>query len=497
MIFKMKKLFNIGLVFSLLLYATSCGDDFLDVNVDPNNPSDAPVNLVFPTAVTSTASVVGGWYAILGGMWSQHWTQNNGSNQYKDFDSYNIQPTDLDFSFQELYTGALNDYKFVRDKAAADENWNFYLMATVMQAYTYQNLVDLYDQIPFDNALQGDEGNITPTYLAGDAVYDSLLVRIDEALGKDLEVSTSLDPGNTDFVFQGDMDQWIRFANTLKLKIYLRQVYARPQVAEAGIRALYTAGAEFLTDPAAVTIFLDQPSKSNPLFESDQRQLNTTENIKASTTLFSYLQNRNDPRLDAYFIPGSSGQKSLDQGNFNAPSTVIVPASVSKVRIGATDPVYFVSVAESYFLQAEAVLRGFGTGDAQALYEAGVAAAFEQEGLDGTAFYSAGGPYEFPVAGTVEQKLETIIMQKWVALAGTFQGIESFFEQNRTGYPRISPVAASDAAYVPGQLTYSIEGVTPGKQFPRRLLFPDTERSRNPNTPVQVPITEPVWWDRN
>jgi hypothetical protein len=493
----MKKLINIGLVFSLLLYASSCGDDFLDVNVDPNNPSDAPVNLVFPAAVGSTASVVGGWYAILGGLWSQHWTQNNTSNQYKDFDSYNIQPTDLDFSFQETYSGALNDYNFVRKKAMATQDWNFYLMATIMQAYTFQNLVDLYDQIPFNNALQGNEGNINPTYLAGEAVYDSLIVRIDEALAKDLTVRTSTDPGNADIVFQGDMEQWVRFANTLKLKIYLRQVYARPQVAEAGIKALYTSGAEFLTEAAAVGIFQDQPSKSNPLFESDQRQLNTTNNLKASTTLFSFLQTRNDPRLDAYFIAPATGHKSLDQGNFEAPTSVIPANTLSGVRINATDPVYFISTAESYFLQAEAVLRGWGTGDAKALYDSGVAAAFEQEGLNGTTFYGAGGAYEFPVAGNQEQKLEAIIVQKWVALAGTFQGIESFFEQNRTGYPRISPVPASNAAYIPGQLTYSVEGVTPGQQFPRRLLFTDTERSRNPNTPAQVPITEAVWWDKN
>jgi hypothetical protein len=86
----MKKIFQKGLIILILLQASACGDEFLDVNVDPNNPQDAQLELVFPAAVTSTASVVGGSYAILGGIWSQYYTQNNGSNQYKDIDNFNI-----------------------------------------------------------------------------------------------------------------------------------------------------------------------------------------------------------------------------------------------------------------------------------------------------------------------------------------------------------------------------------------------------------------------
>jgi hypothetical protein len=233
------------------------------------------------------------------------------------------------------------------------------------------------------------------------------------------------------------------------------------------------------------------------LFEQDQSPaLNTNQNLRASTTLFSFLDDNNDPRLDALYVPGSAGQRSLDQGSFNTPSTVIVPTTISRALINPTAPVYFISEAESYFLQAEAVLRGLGTGDVKALYDAGVAASFEQLGVDGSALYAAGGAYEFPAAGSTEEQLEAIIVQKWAALAGTTQGLEAFFERNRTNYPRVSPVLASDDAYVPGQITYPLEGVT-GGQFPKRLLFPDTERSRNPNTPAQEPITKPVWWDVN
>jgi len=496
----MKRIFSIGLILSLMMYVSSCGDEFLDVNVDPNNPADAPAENVFPVAVISTAGVVGGNYAILGGLWSQYYTQSNTANQYKTTDAFNLQQSDYQNSWSELYSGALNDYKFTKQKASASGNWDTNFMATVMESYTYQILVDLYDQIPFEEALQGNTGNVSPTYRGGQDVYDSLIVRIDKAMAMPISTSSAqVTPATkaNDLLFGGDMNQWLRFANTLKLKIYLRQVYARPQVAEAGIKSLYASGAQFLQTDANVDIFSDETSRSNPLYEQDQRQLNSTQNLKASLTLFSYLQANNDPRLDVYYIPTTTGsaQRAMQQGEFETPTSQLSGATVSRARISPTAPVYFISEAESYFLQAEAVLRGFGTGDVAALYNAGIDASFAQ-----TATTRPAEAYAFPTGGSFEQKLEAIIVQKWVALAGTTQGIEAYFERNRTGFPRTSTVRAlnqdrtANANYVAGQFVYPIEGVT-NNIFAKRLLFPQTETTRNPNTPTVVPITTPIWWD--
>ena len=490
----MKKLVNIGLVASALLYTTAC-KDFLDVNVDPNNPVDAPVELVLPAAVMSTAGVIGGDYAILGGIWSQYYTQNNGSNQYKTIDAFDLRAPDYRGRWQELYAGALNDYRFVKEKATQEEDWNAYLMATVMEAYTYQVQADLYDQIPFSEALQG-AANTTPTYQSGPEVYDSLIVRIDDALANPITQTSNIRA--SDIVFGGDMDQWVQFANTLKLKIYLRQIYARPEVATTGITELYSSGVQFLNMPANVDVFSDATSRRNPLFEQDQSPaLNTNQNLRASMTLFSFLQANGDPRLAQTYVPGSGGQLALEQGTFSTPSTTIVPTTLSRALIRPTDPVYFISEAESYFLQAEAALREFGNGNAETLYNAGVQASFAQLGLaDGAdSLLAEGGAYAFPTAGTMEEKLEAIIVQKWVALSGTKQGLEAFFERNRTNYPEISPVRATNAAYVPGQVTFPVEAVTNPGEFAKRLIWPDWERQRNPNTPAEEPITKEVWWD--
>lgn len=488
----MKKIFvNIGLALSLLA-TTSCDKEFLDVNVDPNNPVDAPAELILPAAITSTASAVGGEYAILGGIWSQYYTQNNASNQYKDIDQFNIQPSSFTGRWTEQYTGALNDYRFIKTKAAASSNWNAYLMATVMEAYNYQVLVDLYDKIPFDEAGQGEtKSNLAPVFRDGQTVYDSLIVRLDKALALPITANANADLSKGDVVFNGDMGQWVRFANTLKLKIYLRQVYARPQVAEAGINALYNSGVEFLSSAANEAIFSDATSKRNPLFEMDQSPaLNSNQNLKASNTLFSFLQSNGDPRLSKIYRPGAGGQKAMIQGTFNLPTTELDPASVSRALILPTAPVYFISEAESYFLQAEAALRGFGSGNASILYNKGVNAAFSQIGEN------RGELYPFPESGSFEDKLESIIVQKWAALAGTYQGLEAFLERNRTGYPKTSNVAPTSDDYKPGEFTYPVDGITPGKQFATRLIWPQDETQRNPNAPqTPEPITKPVWWD--
>ena len=113
--------------------------------------------------------------------------------------------------------------------------------------------------------------------------------------------------------------------------------------------------------------------------------------------------------------------------------------------------------------------------------------------FDGAPFIATGGVYEYPTAGSLEDKLKSIITQKWVSCYPD-QGYESFFEQLRTGYPEISPVAQADLSYVPGEWAYSVEGLT-GGIFPQRLVYPNQELSRNSNAPTIVAITVPVWWN--
>ncbi|HEX3167880.1 MAG TPA: SusD/RagB family nutrient-binding outer membrane lipoprotein, partial [Chitinophagaceae bacterium] len=313
---------------------------------------------------------------------------------------------------------------------------------------------------------------------------------IDGALGKDFGASTNTSPGNSDLVFQGDIDKWKRFANTLELKMYLRMINAKPADAQAGVQKLYTNGAKFLSTDAGVFGFSDEPGLDNPLYEQNIRQLNVGTNLRASRTFVSWLMANSDSRIVSYF--GSATPNSINQGDYLGSDPTYGTAAVFVEH--PTDPVIFISKAESYFLQAEARERFYLGDNAKALYDNGVLASFQSVNQNGSQFIGAGKVYEYPAGGSLAQKIEAIVVQKWASFPYGAHFIESFFEKQRTGFPTTSPVYSTDVSYVPGEFVISKNSVLSIGKLPRRLVFPDVEVSRNTNTPALVPITESVWW---
>jgi hypothetical protein len=229
--------------------------------------------------------------------------------------------------------------------------------------------------------------------------------------------------------------------------MYLRMVNTKPAEAEAGIKALINADANFLNTGAGITNFKDKPNGSNPFYETNVRQNNTPSNLRGSRTLSSYLKANSDPRIVAYY--GSADPKVMDQGDFQNTSEEVLTAVTAEQS--ATDPAWFITKAESLFMQAEADERYFGGARAAQLYANGVTASFEERGY--TAAQAAtllNGNYKYPT-GAFETKLEAIIVQKWISLFGS-HAVEAFFEKNRTGYPRTSDVYSSEPGYVTRQV---------------------------------------------
>jgi hypothetical protein len=482
-----------GLAGALLL-GVGC-KKHLDINQDQNNPSISlgTPKLVFPAAVVGTTARIGGDLAILGAVWGEYATQSALSSQYRQLDAYNVDGSQLNGPYTGMMTSGLKNFQFIIDKSAELGDWNFYLMGTVMKAYTAAVLVDLYDKIPYTEALQGAT-NINPKFDDGYSVYKSLLASIDTALAKDFAASTNTPTsliGTSDMLFQGNMTRWKQFANTLKLKLYLRMVNAKPAEAQAGVQALLTANAQFLTVDAGVTGFTDAPGRDNPMYEQNIRQLNTPDNLRASRTLVSFLQANTDPRITYFF--GSTNPTSIHQGDYL--STDPTYGSAARLVQRPTDPVVFISAAESYFLQAEALERYAGGTGAKAMYDLGVQTAFVNMGSTITAANTLlAGAYAYPTAGTLAQKIEAIVTQKWLSFGYGLHYLEGFFERNRTGFPKTSPVYSTSGSYVPGQFVVSKNSVLGPGLFPKRLVFPDVETTRNANAPAVVPITTAVWW---
>ncbi len=468
----------------------SCNDDY-DINRDPDNLADAPMSVQLPAGIAGLAGAQGGYYALIGGFWSQFFTQANNSSQYKNLDDYSAGTNDFQAGWAAMYD-AFTDIKTVKAKALAEGNWNYYLIASVLEVQGSQIMTDMYDDIPYQES--NNPQILQPRFNSGQETYDLMVSNLKDALSRDLSASAGLAPGNDDFIFGGDMDNWTAYANTLLLKLYMRQTEARPTVAQEGIQALLSSGVAFLDTDAAMTQFEDAPNRSNPLFETDRRQLNTKTNLRASTTLFSFLTSNGDDRREHFYQPNENGNPwvSLNQGDFN--NTGVNAGNVAVIALSATMPLYFMSREESLFLQAEALERYAGGVGAQAAYEAAVTENFAKWGEDATALLA--GDYAYPVAGSFQDKLKAIITQKWVA-SFPGNGFESFFEQNRTGYPAISAVPQTSGSYEPGEFAYSVNGVTGDGNFPRRFVYPNSVKSRNANAPALDPVTTPVWWDVN
>ncbi|GGE94944.1 SusD/RagB family nutrient-binding outer membrane lipoprotein [Hymenobacter cavernae] len=490
----MKKIHK-GLVALALAGATglTACEKQLDINVEPTRPGTASPNLVLPAGTGNLLYVMGAPFNIAGNFFAQHWTESLLANQYKDYDRYRIGQTTFDRQYQDLFTGALKNFRYVMDRAKGDSS-NYAAIAGLESAYTYQVLSDAYDQIPFTESLRG-ASNTQPKFDEGSVVYDGLITLIDESLAK-INTTTNVAVGPQDLVFSGDMEKWRRFGNTLKLKIYLRQVYARPTVAAAGIQALYASGAQFLgaAEDAQVTGFTTVSQNSNPLYLTEvYSSSGIANNIIASQTSIGYLTDTNDPRIDDFFSrPGSTTTTATTANHVGTPQGQAVAggsAAISTrsrpnlVKIaGSSAPVIFISGAESLFLQAEAALRGYAAGaNAQALYEQGIAASFARVGRTLPATFLASPLVSFTAATTFEAKLDRIITQKWVSFNGS-EGFEAWTELRRTRYP--SFIAPSPASELPAGVIV------------KRFLYPTLETQRNSNAPAVALADVPVWWDK-
>lgn len=510
---KMKLKYIIGIAL-VTLAIQSCQKD-LDINTDPNYPADVNADSYFSSGVVFITSAVGGDLQLLGGMWAQHYAQNASSNQYTNIDSYNIpnSSTYITRSWSLIYAGALPDFQLALDKAKAKNYWHYWMASKIMSVYCFHVLTEAYGNVPFSEALQFSQFK-TPQFDDAKTINSKLIVLLDSALAvlPQARDAQDLKPmGKNDFLFNGDMDSWSSFAKSLKLKILMRDPNFSANA--SSIQALLDDD-DFLTIDAKFVSFENKENISNPLYENDRRKLNTTENIRASSTLSRYLHANNDPRAAVFMEKavaptatlGNYDYVGLPQGGYTLGSAY--NKRTSKALIKATDPVYFMSLAEVEFLKAEAYVRLADPASAKTAYDNGVIAAFERwrgakdaddiefifpdvDNVDN--FIGAGRPYEFNQTSTTTM-LESIWRQKWIAAARA-QGWEAFLEINRTGFPKYGTVDSRSSSYVVGNLAPSINTVLAAGVFPKRLIYPKTSADYNPNTPVSK-IQDVMWWHK-
>lgn len=506
----MKKL--IILLFASVL-VISCGKDFLDVNTNPNNPSESTPQVTLPVAQSYTANIVQGGYNSMntvGNLLMYAWSSGPGGVWYTNEMALNVTSNFHSEIWDYTYSSVLKNYNYVANYDV--ENYDYFnAIAEIMMAYHFQILVDTYGDIPYTEALLRG-GNTRPAYDNDAYVYDQLLVRLNKALDliNNAPPSAIVPTGNQDIMMAGDMDKWAKFANTLKMKILIRESsYLDLATVQNAFTEIANEGHGFLGTGESVYAnpgYSNVTNKQNPHWAGYGESTGGTVTLnwkytKGSDYLINKMLNSNDFRLDGKFaLPSNGGlwngfaQGAATAGEDNEDYSSIAKASIDSFSgdpnlvpelIDAEQSSIIFTAAESLLLQSEAALKTFMVGDAEALYREGVIASFAEYGL-GTTYsedsyldVNAGDP---TVNFNLGDPMESIITQKYIALAG-INGLETWFEFRRTGYPDDVPFAATAISAT----------------RPLRLLYPNSEISNNSgNVPAQSnsdAFSSPVFWD--
>ncbi|MDR2466581.1 MAG: SusD/RagB family nutrient-binding outer membrane lipoprotein [Prevotellaceae bacterium] len=500
-----RKISTLTAVFAALCVSLCGCSDYLDVNHDPNALEKIPdPKVLLPAAEICVANNLMGWdFGFGGGFWSEYWTQSYSASQFKALCEY--QPNGFNNAYQSLTREALTDLTRIKTQTANDENKGYLFVAEALSIFTWQIVTDVWGDMPYSEALRGDEGLVAPKQDKGEEIYADLLKRIDALL--DIDLSRSSIDGKYDYVYNGDLDAWHRFAAALKVKLSLRVSETSSYDNAALLR--FIEGAELLAASAKIpgTVWNDDmEGKRHPMREFQAGGANyLSQNVIGCKNFVDYLKINADPRLAKLFSGGDRGaffgdfdSKEDSDGN----GTVDASESYCTPAFAGNSDLMLMSEWEVNFNVAEAHARAGQTDKAKARYEAGVKASLKQNGISDFSIVETG--YAKWTDGlSTEGNIRQIALQRWVANCN-YQHIESFLERNRTKYPPVNEIdikANRREAFLnfpAGSLTLSVNGRTMlNGNLPASPLYPDGYVFRNPNAPQQKPnVGQKVWWNK-
>lgn len=426
--------------------------------------------------------------------------------------TYNDQLKNIAEILKQTSTGGYAEGKHVNMRNAA----------RILKAFSFQRITDLYGAVPYFEANKGMEGTFFPKYDKQSVVYADVLKELDEAAATLSASNPDEGFAKADFIFNGNVDKWKRWAYSLMLRMAMRasnvdQNMANQYVTKAAAGGVMQSNADNVVVKMAEgpSLWTNQNGISRAFYPGDGGQPSYL-----SARLVNFLKGADpstvaddDPRLmiisggignwtATEWIPSNTdplAQKGLpngfDQGMLDALEGRSVNQSQTYSRINVKmlnrdEPYMIMNHAEVEFLLAEALQRGIGsgiTGTAQDHYNTGVKSAMQMYTLYDpsltvsdaqVATYLATYPF-----GVAKPALEMIYDQLWVSKF--FNWWEAWSDYRRTGYPQLTPVN------YPGNLT--------GGVIPTRLKYPTTEAAGNQNyaTGATLPddYTTKVWWD--
>ncbi len=501
----MKKINILLLAFGFLFTSYSCSDDFGDMNTPSDAVEEVDAAYFFNNMVQGVYQNYQRNINLYPDLYCQYW-----ANTVSSFESPRYEYVDgwIGNQWTEFYTDHLTEALAIVDQNSDDEYaTNEVYCAEIWICYMWSRMTDTYGDIPYFGAGYGE----SVEYNSQEEIYYDLFERLETAVDALSDDDSQYDYGEYDLVYSGDIDKWRKFGNSLRLRLAMRLANVDPTkaAAEAAAAISGTGGIMTSNDDVAKVGF-----DADSWYDYIDKMAWNWDNIRVSQTITNYCYSESsvgeDPRTPiwfAYKVDGESITKEeagFDEytGVLNGYNTVPSDANTNGCTInleggyvdfegddesGMFFPVMFYS--EVLFLQAEAAMRGYISGDADALYKAGIQASMDYVGVDedDATDYIAGVS---SITGADESSLKSLITQKW--LANFPNGVESWADFRRTDYPDITlPVdgVSSNA---------SVESGT----WVKRIMYSDnaheTEEEYMPddmNTTETDRMDIKVWWD--
>jgi hypothetical protein len=500
----------LSLIGCVVILSVGCKKDFLDINTNPNVLTSASASFVMTNALNVTSTNFLGFNEV-GEYWSGHWTQSNGYILSPQQFSYNY--TNGDFNFWDGIYDNLYDYQYAIDNADAANQKYFKGPAKIMKALNYQALVDMYGSIPYSNALKGS-AVLAPKFDDQKAVYDSLIVLLTEAIADTKANAFASAFASADIIFKGNTTKWVKFANSLKLRILMKEarVAGKDAYIIAELNKIAAEGSGFIVgeEVGVNPGFLASTGKLNPYYERWGYDPNgAKKGLSNYPRLTEFFVNSLKAAADTFRLkrlayatggenganPGVSTKAEISTNYVGVPfgvssgylptnSSSIGPSQIIKGQFGK--PFVLAVAAEFQFLLAEAKER-YGAsvnfaGTSQNYYEEGVKQSFRMLGANinnATFLLTSGIDNADFIAST--NKLNAIAYQKWIALAN-FSGLEAWSEYRKMNFP----VTPQSINYV-------------GVERPLRFYYPNTEKAANGvNVDAQGaidPLKTRIFWD--
>jgi len=511
----MKKVIIIFLVIALI--NCSCKKSFIDgLQNNPNTPGTGvvqPPNEVLPATLTNlaiasnsfgtgTVGAAGGSYEAEA-VWLGYWNYAPGYSFVATVQNYVMSNTNP--QLWDNYYGVLTNLNYIVTTTNGKVQYaNYNAIANVIEVICFANLVDLYNDIPFTQALQA-QANFFPGYDSASVIYDSLVARLDLAMtniNANMTNSAVQLPQSDDVLFGGNMSNWLLFANTLKLRLLIHQSAVSAKQSFLAAEAAKTASVGYISSDALVNPGYTS-SQPNPMYGGFGLSATGSINgeftfIKGNQTAIDFYYATNDSRVGYFYAVNNVAPNNPAYFNVPLPinftlsqttgysgdyagsqsATAYGGSGLGSGIIGSPNQgAVLMLAAESYFLQAEAVLYGWlpgGASVAQTLYQNGITSSYQYLNVGGNAgaaataaqtYYSQSNLsfVTFPTGASTDSLVHTILEQKWAALNGiTVSEIytdwrRTFNSATGSGYPIVPVSTSASEPHMPFRYYYPLE----------------------------------------